>query len=52
MANVTSAQDMMNAINNAQEQGDTSGFIDENGIISDAALARLEALPETSERAS
>jgi hypothetical protein len=39
--------DLMDAIHQ-----DDSAFIDENGIISDAALSRLESLPETSERAS
>jgi hypothetical protein len=52
MANIASAKDMMNAVNNAQEQGDTSGFIDANGIISEEAINRLQTYPETSERAS
>jgi hypothetical protein len=41
MANISSVQDMMNAVNNAQEQGDTSGFVDANGIISEEAINRL-----------
>jgi hypothetical protein len=52
MAGITSAQDLMNAVSEAQAAGDKTGFIDENGIISDEALARLNTFPETSERAA
>ena len=52
MADITSAQDIMNAVNEAQKRGDTAGFLDANGVISDEALARLNSLPATSERAA
>ena len=50
MTNITSAQDMMNAVNDAKNRGDTAGFVDENQIISDAAITQLELLSDTSER--
>ena len=52
MANINSTLDMMDAINDAQNRKDTTGFIDEKGLISDKALEQLQVLPETSERAT
>lgn len=48
MAQITSANDMMNAVRNNLFSG--NGFIDENGIISDEVMARLDSFPATSER--
>lgn len=50
MTNIASAQDMMNAVNEASERGDTAGFIDENGIISEEAINRLQTFEPTSQR--
>ena len=49
MSNINSAQDMMNAINNSKENGDTAGFT-ENGLLSDATVERMKALTDTSEQ--
>ena len=48
MAQITSANDMMNAVRNNLFSG--NGFINEDGIISDEVMARLDSFPATSER--
>ena len=48
MAQITSANDMMNAVRNNLFSG--NGFINEDGIISDEVMTHLDSFPATSER--
>jgi hypothetical protein len=52
MTNIESAQAMMTAVNEAAARGDTNGFVDMNGIMTEEAINRTQTFEPTSERAA